>query len=150
MIELSELRTLSLLGGLTDKELEVVSGIAEKKAYTDNAVIFLEGMPGEALYVLLKGKVKITKMLEEGAEKEITSLGAGDSFGEFALLDPGPRLVTVRVSEMAEILIIKRKDAGDLMDREPLIYSKLVSNIARLFAARLRDSGDRIKEIMRG
>ncbi len=141
---------MSLLGGLTDRELEVVSRIAEKKGYTDNAVIFLEGMPGEALYVLIKGKVKITKMLEEGAEKDIASLGAGDSFGELALLDSGPRLVTVRVSEMADILIIKRKDTADLMNSEPLIYSKLVCNIARLFAARLRDSGDRIKEIMRG
>lgn len=150
MIELSELRGLSVFGDLTDKELEVVSRIVEKKVYTESSVIFLEGMPGESLYGLIKGKVKITKMLEEGAEKDIASLGAGDSFGELALLDSGPRLVTVRVSEMADILIVKRKDTVDLMSKEPLIYSKLVCNIARLFAARLRDSGDRVKEIIRG
>ena len=150
MVESSELRSLIFFGSFTDQELEAVSRIVEKKSYADNTAIFLEGLPGESLYILTEGKVKISKMLAEGEEKEIAVLSSGDSFGELALLDSGPRLATARVREAAEVMTIRNNDVTALMTSEPLIYSKLVCNIAKQFTARLRDSSDRIKEIIRG
>lgn len=150
MIKSGELRLLNLFKSFSDQELEAVSSIVGEKSYADNTAIFLEGMPGESLYILTAGKVKISKMLAEGEEKEIAVLSAGDSFGELALLDSGPRMATARVREAAEVVTIRNNDVTELMTSDPLIYSKLVCSIAKLFAARLRDSSDRIKEMIRG
>lgn len=150
MIELSELRSLSFFGDLTNDELKVLSGFAEKKSYADNAAVFLEGMPGEALYIITSGKVKVSRMLAEGDERTIAVLGAGDTFGELALLDSGSRLITARVSEMAELISIKGKDITGMMSTNPVIYAKIVHRIASLFANRLRENGEKIKEIIRG
>ena len=118
-----------LLGRLATQFLE--------KTYQAGDVVFHEGDPGRALFVVVQGTVQITQATPRG-EHIVRTLSAGDAFGELALLDASPRSATARVAEPACLLILYKTDFDALMHRQAKIAVVVMRNLSRVLLAYTR------------
>ncbi len=104
-----------------------------EKAYHPGEVVFEEGDPGRALFVVVEGAVEITQATAQG-EYVLNTLGPGDAFGELALIDDFPRSATARVAAPARLLILYKSDFDALMDGDARIAVVVMRNLSRLLA----------------
>ena len=86
-VDLSKLADSPLFKGIEGKEIELLSSLFTQSQIPAEKTIFIENMPGESLYIIMQGSVKISQMLAEVNEQEVMTLGAGDTFGEMAVID---------------------------------------------------------------
>jgi CRP/FNR family cyclic AMP-dependent transcriptional regulator len=86
------------------------------RRYRKGEVIFHEGDPGDALHLVLSGRVKIGRMSAAGDETIVTSIAPGESFGELVLLDGAPRSATATALEPTETLVLDRPAFVSLVD----------------------------------
>jgi len=86
------------------------------RRYRKGEVIFHEGDPGDALHLVLSGRVKIGRVSAGGDETIVTSIGPGESFGELVLLDGAPRSATATALEPTETLVLTRAVFVSLVD----------------------------------
>lgn len=96
--------------------------------------LFLQGEPGDALYVILSGDVEIIQTLD-GAPVRLSTFRAGEYFGEMALLDDAPRSATARTLGASALLQVRKQDLLDLLRDHPSLFT----DAARVLSARLRD-----------
>jgi len=100
------------------------------KSFRAGEVLFREGDPGDVMYVLQKGIVRISKRAG-GEEKMIALLGAGEFFGEMAILNDKPRTATATVVEEAECLVIDRWRLEAMVATSAEIGLRLIKKLAR-------------------
>src|ERR1700675_1206570 len=93
-------------------------------------VIFHAGDPGEALFVILSGEVKIALPAETGDEAILATLRAGDVFGELALLDGSPRSASATALVPTETVVLPRDRFRELIATEPAVRDALLSSLA--------------------
>jgi len=96
-------------------ELERVAEITRERSYPRNSVILFEDDPGDALYVVAQGQVKVVLIGEDGREVILSVLGEGDFFGEMSLIDEEPRSAHVIAMEDSNLLVIRREDFQALL-----------------------------------
>lgn len=89
------------------------------------------GEPGDALYVVLHGRAKVSLVSEEGKEIILSFLDAGQVFGEMSLLDGQPRSATVTTMEESRLLILWRKDVLPYLEAHPAIAIKLLAALSQ-------------------
>ncbi|MGQ9630691.1 MAG: SpoIIE family protein phosphatase [bacterium] len=136
------LRRIPFFSKLREEDISKISGIAEVRALSGGDTIFEEGTPGEALYIVKSGRVRILKGSGRDRE-ELGEMRAGDFFGELSLVDGGPHSTTARCEEDTELMVIKRADFDGLVEGDPAILRKmLVSLSSRLMEADLRSIDD--------
>lgn len=139
-VNLSALKDSPLFIGLAGKEIEFLGKFLVPHQMAAGKTIYIENMAGECLYLIDKGSVRISQMLAEGEEQTLVVLGAGDTFGELAVIDGGPRAATARVVEDVKMLALSRKDFNQLSSNNPRLGMQLTLNIFRSFSERLRRS----------
>lgn len=135
---------------VTDAEYTFISPLMSQKTIYEGSAVYLENMPGEALYIIKNGSIRISKMLGEGEEKILVVLGPGDFFGEMALLDGSARAATARVLEQAELVILRKTDFENLALSNPTVALKLIKNIVRCFCRKFHDSNQEVKDFFLG
>jgi CRP/FNR family cyclic AMP-dependent transcriptional regulator len=81
------LRRIPLFADLHEKDLQMMYRLASSQRFPRGATIFFEEDPGDALYIVLQGMVRIYRVADDGREKTLTFLEEGEFFGEMALLD---------------------------------------------------------------
>jgi CRP-like cAMP-binding protein len=135
------LRTVNLFSNLKDSELETISRILYVHSYQRGQLIFQEGESGDALFVVLKGRVKVCLYDEEGREYVLDVIGKDGFFGELALIDDLPRSANAIAMETSDLLVVRRSDFVKLLMENPSISV----NILRVLAGRLRVADERIK-----
>jgi CRP-like cAMP-binding protein len=97
-------------------------------------VVFEEGDPGRALFVVVEGAVEITRATAQGAYV-LNMLGPGDAFGELALIDDFPRSATARIVTVpGRLLILYKSDFDTLIDGNPRIALVVMRNLSRMLA----------------
>lgn len=128
-----------LLKGLNSKEKDHLAGSFTVKRISEGKVIFLESMPGESLYIIRSGAVRVSRVLSDGKEKTLVILGPEDMFGELALLDGGMRAVTVGVMENTELLSLGKHDFELFCDHHPKTAIKILKNILFSFVQKNRE-----------
>ena len=133
---LEELRKLSLFVDLTPREMKIVDGYVHERSYLKDEVVFDEGEEGQAIYFILKGKVRICT--QQPSAKTIATLEQGGFFGELALLDNAPRSAQARAAEDCTLAVFFRGDFLGLMDSHAHIASKIALQLARHLGVRLR------------
>lgn len=146
--DLTKLKDSSLLRGLSAAELATLSGAFQEKEMAEGTTVFIENMPGESLYLIQQGTIRISQMIAEGDEKILVILGPEDSFGEMAVLDGAPRSATARVAETALLLILRKGDYEILCEKEPKLALKLTRNIVRIFSQRARENSEEYREML--
>ena len=110
MSRVSMLRNVALFAGLSDQELEVLAGSLGKRTFGKGMIIFHKGSPGQTLYIIESGKVRIFIISESGQEISVNIYGPGDVFGELALLDGLPRSAGAVVMEKTVTFTLNRDD----------------------------------------
>jgi CRP-like cAMP-binding protein len=115
------LRKFPILSEMSDEMLTVFSRYLTTRRFKNDSLIFVENMRGESLFLIDSGYVSLTKMVAEGVEKRLVRLGSGDSFGELAVIDEGPRVVTARADEDTQTLILSREGLTRLSSEHPEI-----------------------------
>src|SRR5258705_7889346 len=96
-------------------------GPATRYALSSDQVIFTTGQPGDAMYVVLAGKVKLIK-----GETVVAELGRGAHFGEMALVDRSVRSLGATATEGTRLVVIHRKDFYEIIKREPALATKML------------------------
>jgi CRP/FNR family cyclic AMP-dependent transcriptional regulator len=128
------LRSVLLFEDLADNDLLTVSNTISEKKYLKNNLIIFEEDEGHTLFIIRRGRVKISRINPVGEEVILAILGPTDFFGEVAVVDLGPRSATVTSLDEVELLCIRRKEFLELMHHYPSIAISLL----KLMANRLR------------
>jgi CRP/FNR family cyclic AMP-dependent transcriptional regulator len=123
-----------LFRGLPKATIEQLSALAIRRPYKDGAIIFALGDPGDALYGVATGRVRISANTRDGKEIFLNIMEPGDTFGEIALLDGQPRTATASAIAPSELLIITREHFLALLQREP----ELAIHLLQLLCQRIR------------
>ncbi|HSN57311.1 MAG TPA: Crp/Fnr family transcriptional regulator [Candidatus Sulfomarinibacteraceae bacterium] len=122
---------VELFSELADNELDDLAGLAQVKKIGKDVTIFHAGDPADAVYVVASGRVKVVITSSDGKEFILTVLGAGQVFGEMALLESAPRSASVVTLSAVELLAINRADFQRLIDSNPRISHQLLAILSR-------------------
>ena len=125
------LRRSPLFGRLDDEALIDVASRMARRRYRKGEVIFHEGDPGDALHLVLSGRIKIGRVSASGDESIVTSIAPGETFGELVLLDGAPRSATATALEPTETLTLGRPAFASLVDAGRGFRWALLSGIAQ-------------------
>jgi PPM family protein phosphatase len=127
------LKQMPLFRHLTYKEIIRVLNLTEVSDYAPGEDVMKEGEPGDDLYILLRGRIRLHK---EGAF--ITALLPGAHLGEMALVDRTPRSVTATAEESSRLLILRRQEFYEILRKDPPLSVKLLWSFVQVLAERLR------------
>ena len=116
--------------GLDAESLESVGRGMRARRFRRGEVIFHLGDPGDALFIVMTGAIKIMLPSDAGEEAILATLRAGDVFGELAVLDGAPRSATATALEPTETLMLPRAQFRELLDTEPAIRDALLASLA--------------------
>ncbi|HVF11653.1 MAG TPA: Crp/Fnr family transcriptional regulator [Actinomycetota bacterium] len=120
-----------LLSGLSEGELQRVLSSARRRTFTKGEVIFHEGDPGDTLHLISRGRVAVRVTTPLGEVATLLILGAGEFFGELALLHTDKaRTATVMAMEATETLSILREEFDALRKVNPQVTEMLVQILA--------------------
>jgi CRP/FNR family transcriptional regulator, cyclic AMP receptor protein len=138
------LQTIGLFAELRKPEIEKIARIVRHVSFSANTRIFAEGEPGNAMYLVKSGRVRVSRTPPDCGEEALAILGPGSVFGEMAVLDGGQRSADVIVLDPCELLVIERKDFAQLLfdDKELAYY--VLNAIVRTLAGRLREMDEKL------
>lgn len=120
-----------LFAGLDDRTLDLLTAALRSRRYRRDEVIFHVDDPGDSLYVVAGGSVKIILSADDGTEPAIlTTIGRGGFFGELALLDGAPRSATAVAMDPVETQVLRREAFDRLVDSEPGLRRALLATLA--------------------
>lgn len=147
-VSLTAVKDCFLFKNFNGPELDLLSSMFQERELAAGKTVFVEQMPGESLYIIRKGVVKITRLLTEGDEKTLVVLKEKDVFGEMAVLDGAVRHATARVAEDAILLSLRKDDFEKLCASQPAVALKFLKNIACLYSQRVRQNSDEYREML--
>ena len=107
-------------------------------------VVFREGDPGDSLYVIVSGKVKLARASGDGRESLMSVLGPGEMFGELSLFDPGPRLSTAYVVSSSELISLGNESLRSFLQTHPEVAMQMLAGMAH----RLRRTNEGISDLV--
>ena len=137
-----------MLQGFSNGELGKLAGFCEMRNMAEGTTVFIENMPGESLFLVKKGTIRISRMFAEGDEKTLVVLGPEDIFGEMAVIDGLPRSATARVAENAELISLNKKSLEQLCRDDAPLALKLVNNIVKIFSKRVREANEEYRDML--
>lgn len=137
------LRKVPLFSELTEEQLQQLAEVVREHHYKKNVTIFHIDDPGNALFILRSGLVKITIEDQGGREIILRMLYPTDFFGEMALLDGLPRSATVSTQEPTDALIIYRDQFLALAEKSP----QILMNMTAVLSRRLRKMNELIRSL---
>ena len=143
--ELRELlRTVPLFSGLQDADLDELVRLATRRHYARDGVIFFEKDVGASLFMIERGRIKVSILGDDGREVILSVLGPGDFFGEMALLDDTPRSADARVHEKCRLLVLSREAFEDLLFLHKDLAYEVLWSMVRILSSRLRETTDKL------
>jgi serine/threonine protein phosphatase PrpC len=145
-LKLEVLKGMQMFRYLSYKELVRVAAIAEMLECRAEQSIFEVGQPGDAMYIVTAGSVRL--ML---ADKVVAEIGRGQHFGEMALVDRSTRSLTaIAAVEGTRLVVIHRKDFYDMIKREPGSAVKMLWAFVQVLGQRLRKTTADLSEALHG
>jgi CRP-like cAMP-binding protein len=137
------LKYVPIFSELNEESLEKIAHIGIKKTFRKDSIVMFEHETGSALFVIISGKVKISRVSDDGKEVILTILSDSDFFGEMALLDGLTRSANVTAMEDTEMFLIQRNDFLNLLEEHPEVTIALVQELTQ----RLRSADMKIKSL---
>jgi CRP-like cAMP-binding protein len=128
------LKRAPLFEGLSRKELAQLARVSEDVEVEPGKVLVKEGDVGHEFFVIVDGKVKITRK-----GRRVSIRGGGDFVGEIALIEDVPRTATVTAETPVRLFVLTRKDFRHLLDEQPNVERKVMRVLARRLAEVSKD-----------
>jgi NTE family protein len=125
-----DLRQIPFFAELEDHVIDAISRRLQREHYHKGAIVFAEDEPGDCMYIIESGQVKIVSD-KTGREKIYNYLGPGNFFGEMALLLGEKRSATVRVVIDADLLVLRQHDLEELLQQHPAIALMMTRELGR-------------------
>lgn len=130
---MKQLRKIPFFAALTDNEVQALAQAMTPRDFTKGELIFKQGDPGDALYIIDAGGVKV--VADDGPEADVFAhLGEGDFFGEMALLTGKPRSAAVRAITDTRAFLLKKCDFDKLLAEHPTLALSISSVLSRRLA----------------
>jgi CRP/FNR family transcriptional regulator len=141
--KLEDLKRIPIFSALNDEELKEIQSYLIRESFKKKQEIFSEGDPSDWFYILLNGKVKITKMSVDGREIIIELISPPDFFGGFAVLKGFPYPANAVAMEDSNVIKISRHNLLKVIDRFPNVMYDITANLGD----RIREFHDTLKNI---
>ena len=125
------LRSIPLFAEVSDGDLESIASHVIERRFPNGKTIVEEGLPGDYMYIIRSGRVKVTKLSGDGREKILEFLEEGDFFGEMSLLDRAPRSASVKALSESRILALARGDFLLVLKRSPDLAMSVIQELTR-------------------
>jgi CRP/FNR family transcriptional regulator/CRP/FNR family cyclic AMP-dependent transcriptional regulator len=136
-------KKVPLFSELDEGELQQLAGVMREQHYKKHSTIVHVDDPGNALYILKSGLVKVTIEDQHGYEMILRILYPTDFFGDMSLLDGMPRSATVTTQEFSDVLTISRDHFLNIIEKSPKILLKMTSVVSQ----RLRKANELIHSL---
>jgi len=140
----SYLKQVSLFANLADEDIHELMTAAKRRAFRSGEVIFHRDDPGQVLYMIKEGKVKICIISPDGQEISLAMFGKGECFGEFALLDGLPRSADAIALEKVECYTLQRSDFHNAIMKNP----KIAIQVLEALTKRLRNTDNMVEDLI--
>jgi serine/threonine protein phosphatase PrpC len=144
-LKLDALKAMQMFRYLSYRELVRVANSTTVEEHAANAPVFAEGDPGESMYVVMSGSVKLTK-----GGVSVAQLGKGQHFGEMALIDRSTRSLSATATEDTMLVVVRRKDFYEIIKKEPELATKLLWSFVQVLGARLRKTTSDLSDALHG
>lgn len=129
-------KVLYILGELSDRDLDWMLANGTKKHIAAGTILIKEGIPTDALYIVLEGTLTVSMAALGG--REISTIGCGEVLGEMSFVDDRPPAATVKAIEDAVILSIPREPLTDKLQQDVLFALRFYRAITKFLSTRLR------------
>jgi CRP/FNR family transcriptional regulator, cyclic AMP receptor protein len=131
--------------GLSAAEMKLLATFSSEERFRAGSMIFREGEKGDKLYIVLDGRVRISKFIPGVGEEALTVLDRGEFFGEMALIDDAPRSADAKAHESdATVLSIDRATLNEILSMDPHASLQFLNLLCRMISRRLREINDKI------
>ncbi|MFC1511566.1 cyclic nucleotide-binding domain-containing protein [Candidatus Latescibacterota bacterium] len=144
--DLEFLAKVPVFDTLTRRQKKKIQSLIHIRHFTQGEIVFRQDDPGVGLYIVREGNVSVWREHPDMTKARITDLSTGDFFGEISLLNESPRSATVVAEKQSVLFGFFRSDLLALMDSDPKLGVRLVYQIARIVAERLRLVTDDLSE----
>ncbi|MGE5313900.1 MAG: ATP-binding protein [Acidobacteriota bacterium] len=136
LLSVENLKANSLFKYISDVNLQNILKILKEESYPADTLIFQENTKGERLYLILEGRVRISKVTRYGVETNITTLGKGEFFGEMELLDDQPRSARTTTVDHTVLACMSQQDFDSLIKTNHIV----ALNMLKAMVKRLRSA----------
>ncbi len=135
------LRTVSLFAHLDDSELDEILKVFKEQEFKKGDIILMEEDTGKYMYIVLDGRVKVSRLLPSGKEMILAFHEKGDYFGDMSLIDGGTTPATVTAMSPTSIAFVGRKEFSHVLLKHPKINLALLTTLC----TRCRDAWTQIE-----
>ncbi|MGM0462270.1 MAG: Crp/Fnr family transcriptional regulator [Fibrobacterota bacterium] len=142
----SVLQDISIFGAIPPAALDKILQYSEAIIRKKGELLFCEGEPSTAIYIILKGKIKLIKNYTVNP-LEMVEIGVGASLGEASFIGIQPHSTTAVITEDATLMVLSRSLLSRLYDEDIELFTLLLMNMSRELARRLRRSSEYIKDL---
>jgi CRP-like cAMP-binding protein len=135
---------------LTEDEMtQLQQAVVQTESRKSGETVFERGEPGDTCYVIVTGQVEVLVTDALGNDVMVSTLGAGDFFGEVALLQSVSRTATVRTSQPSRFLVLDRDLLGTISQVAPSVAEMLMEISRRRLETRIRDPQELVSPLRR-
>jgi CRP/FNR family transcriptional regulator/CRP/FNR family cyclic AMP-dependent transcriptional regulator len=142
--ESAYLKQVHIFNSLGDEEISTLAAVVRKRTFRQGEVIFHRDDPGQVLYIIKEGKVKICLISPDGQEISLVVFGKSEYFGELALLDGRPRSADAIALEKVECLALQRSDFQNAIMKHP----KIAIRVIEVLCERLRRTDQQVEDLI--
>jgi len=125
------LATVPLFADLAPDDLRLIAGAGRTRSIEPGQAAFREGDAPDGLYIVLRGSVRIYKRHDDGTEVDLLTAGAGEHFGELALIDGGARSASVVALVQCEFFVLEREAFLGLLAKSPQLLAASLRNLSQ-------------------
>ena len=143
------------LNELGAKELISEEAKGTNRVFEKDQMVFCENEPGNDLYIVQRGKIRITKLINN-AEVQLNIMKPGDIFGEMALLENKPRSASASALEEAELLVINKQNFEVMTQKQPQLMTRIITILSeriwnayrKILNSNLNDTNSRVLDML--
>jgi CRP-like cAMP-binding protein len=125
------LRTMDIFEALPSEELEKIAQLLRERRLLESEVLCRQGEPGDALFIVTGGRIRLSTMDPSGNEKVLTYFTDGQFFGEMALLTGAPRSATATAESDSQVLVLPKSDFDQLLATHAQIMREMLKVVSQ-------------------
>ena len=139
------LEKVALFEGLNHAQLRKVAALASTQRFSVGSFVFHEGDTADSMFILVEGKVRISRQVPGMGEEALAILEKGSYFGEMALIEDSPRSADAIAHSSCELAVVNRDKLDQLLFTDKDLAYVLLWTLVRTLSGRLREANEKIK-----
>jgi CRP-like cAMP-binding protein len=147
-VDTALLKQAAIFADLEDAELDRIGEICKEQRFKSGQTIFKEGEPGNRLFIIAAGEVRVSRQVPGSGEEALAVLKQGACFGEMAVFDRSERSTDAIANADSTLLTIERSDFEILLDFDRDLAFKVLWSVVRLLSQRLRATNENLRSFL--